>query len=57
MGRPGIKYHNMANGKTNVDKIGFATLIAAVLILAGLPARAQIAPQGAWKIIIKCFCE
>ena len=46
----GIKYHNMANGKTNVDKIGFATLIAAVLILAGLPARAQIAPQGAIEI-------
>jgi len=57
MGRPGIKYHNMANGKINVPKIGFAIFIAAVLILAWLPGRAQIAPQGAWKIIIKCLCE
>jgi hypothetical protein len=45
-----IKYHNMANGKINVYKIGFAIIIAAVLILAWLPGRAQIAPQGAIEI-------
>jgi|AntRauTorcE11898_2_1112593.scaffolds.fasta_scaffold10848_3 hypothetical protein len=50
MGRPGIKYHNMANGKINVPKIGFAIFIAAVLILAWLPGRAQIAPKGAIEI-------
>ena len=55
--RPGIKYHNLANGKINVHKIGSAIITAAVLILAWLPGRAQIAPKGAWKIIIKCFCE